>query len=206
MFSSARLTRLYAQCLSLLESSLPLGKRNISWSIVKNQMDIVVDKRFEKVKAQNFGPVLIRDSSNSNGELKSTFDYVKREHLVYDGIPYHRLPIARISARWNNTIINMLDSAGNKKYGKVSCRDAGFFNAKKKTELAGEVTGSTAATKALQKSCPQHVRVVVKGIGPGRKPSIAGLIKGGLKVVSISDITPLTRDRLPQRPRKIRRV
>lgn len=163
------------------------------------------DGRYEFVRNQDFGPVLLKDSGNRNGLLKAGFDYAKRSDLKYDGIPYHELPIARISARWNNTIINIMTSE-KKIICKVSCRDCGFFNAKKKTELAGEVTGKTAAVKALERGCVKHVRAVIKGIGPGRKPSVNGLVQGGMEVVSISDITPMTMTHLPQRPRAIRRL
>ena len=163
------------------------------------------EKHHQFVRNQDFGPVPVAESNNKDGHLASSFDYIKRTHLVYDGVAYKDLPIARVSARWNNTIITML-TPNIEKICKVSCRDCGFFNAKKKTELAGEVTGKTAAIKALEKGCGKHVRVVIKGIGPGRKPSINGLVQGGMKVVSISDITPLTMTDLPRRPRAIRRL
>ena len=176
-----------------------------SLSTHNSKSGLVVDQVYEKVKQQNFGPILIRDSQNSNGEIKSSFDYSKRADKLYDGIPYYLLPIARISARWNNTIITM------KKHDhsiicKVSARSVGFLHAKKKTELSGEVTGKAAAKKAAERGCTKYVRVVMKGIGPGRKSSINGLVQGGMTVVSISDITPLTMESLPQRPRQIRRI
>lgn len=48
------------------------------------------------------------------------------------------------------------------------------------------------------------VRVVVRGLGPGRASSIKGLEMGGLTVVSITDATRVSDN--PPRPRKARRV
>ena len=192
------------QCWVGVEQNVLLQSRNASSQNVSGS-NLFRDQHYEMVKNQDFGPVLIRDSKNSDGSLKSTFEYAKRTDQIYDGVPYHQLPIARISARWNNTLISMKEPSG-KFICHVSCRSAGFFNAKKKTELAGEATGQLAARKATTLGCHNHVRVLMKGIGPGRKPSINGLEQGGMTVVSITDITPLTMDGLPQRPRKIRRL
>ena len=188
--------------LMISEQNFLLSNRKTAY---KNSSTLVIDKVYEQVKKQNYGPILIRDSSNGDGRLKSTFDHSKRVDELYGGVPYYQLPIARISARWNNTIITM------KKHDhsiicKLSSRDVGFLHAQKKTELAGEVTGQTSAKRALERGCHEYVRVVMKGIGPGRKSSINGLVLGGMHVVSISDITPLTMESLPQRPRKIRRI
>ena len=55
-----------------------------------------------------------------------------------------------------------------------------------------------------------HVRVVVKGLGPGRVSALEGMVMGGLNVVSVSDDTPvfgLDQGQGPgPRPRKRRRV
>nr|XP_046191801.1 28S ribosomal protein S11, mitochondrial-like [Oncorhynchus gorbuscha] len=48
------------------------------------------------------------------------------------------------------------------------------------------------------------VRVLVKGLGPGRLSAIKGLTMGGLEVVSITDNTPVPHNGC--RPRKARRI
>lgn len=50
----------------------------------------------------------------------------------------------------------------------------------------------------------QTVRVVVRGLGPGRTSAIKGLQMGGLNIVSITDATRVSDN--PPRPRKARRV
>lgn len=79
----------------------------------------------------------------------------------------------------------------------------GFKNAKKKSTIAGQTTGE-AAGQRLKRRGILTVRVVVKGIGPGRISSVLGLAKCGINVVTITDNTPL--NELGPRPRKIRRV
>lgn len=37
----------------------------------------------------------------------TSWDYSKREHLTYGGIPYHELPVAFIRAKYNNTFIDI---------------------------------------------------------------------------------------------------
>ncbi|XP_038602996.1 28S ribosomal protein S11, mitochondrial-like isoform X2 [Tachyglossus aculeatus] len=68
---------------------------------------------------------------------------------------------------------------------------------------------SPAKTKqiipSLQKATVKgvtHVRVVVKGLGPGHLSAIKGLTMGGLQVVSITDNTPVPHNGC--RPRKAR--
>lgn len=56
---------------------------------------------------------------------------------------------------------------------------------------------------ALQKGL-HTVRVVVRGLGPGRASSVKGLQMGGLNIVSITDATRVSDN--PPRPRKARRV
>ena len=155
---------------------------------------------------QNFKPIPLSESTQP--ELQTTLDHMAREGELFGGVEYNKLPIATILARWNNTIIHVRDPDDKKiLYVHLSSRQIGIKGGKKKTEFAGEETGREAAIKALERACPQHVRVVLKGIGPGRKATIRGLGLGGFTVVSVSDQSPLyIGDKLPQRPRKIRRI
>lgn len=79
----------------------------------------------------------------------------------------------------------------------------GFKNARKKTTIAGQTTGVAAGQKLLRRGI-RTVRIVVKGIGPGRMVSVSGIASTGIKIVSISDRTKLPE--LGPRPHKIRRV
>ncbi|KAG8516313.1 28S ribosomal protein S11, mitochondrial [Galemys pyrenaicus] len=94
-------------------------------------------------------------------------------------------------------------SAENQPLARASCGTEGFRNAKKGTGIAAQTAGIAAAAKATGKGVT-HVRVVVKGLGPGRLSAIKGLTMGGLEVISITDNTPIPHNGC--RPRKARRL
>ncbi|XP_068847459.1 small ribosomal subunit protein uS11m isoform X2 [Capricornis sumatraensis] len=94
-------------------------------------------------------------------------------------------------------------SAAHQPLARASCGTEGFRNAKKGTGIAAQTAGIAAAAKATGKGVT-HVRVVVKGLGPGRLSAIKGLTMGGLEVISITDNTPIPHNGC--RPRKARRL
>ncbi|KAK6475033.1 28S ribosomal protein S11 [Huso huso] len=122
--------------------------------------------------------------------------------LRWGGKKYEELPIAHIKATYNNTHIQVTDHLGQYMV-RTSCGTEGFKNVKKGTPVAAQTAGISAAAKALVKGV-SFVRVVVKGLGPGRMSSIKGLTMGGLEVVSITDNTPIPHNGC--RPRKARRM
>ncbi|KAG8001347.1 28S ribosomal protein S11 [Nibea albiflora] len=86
---------------------------------------------------------------------------------------------------------------------RTSCGTEGFKNIKKSTPVAAQTAGISAAVKATAKGVT-FVRIVIKGLGPGRVSAIKGLTMGGLEVVSITDNTPVPHNGC--RPRKVRRT
>ncbi|XP_004398372.1 PREDICTED: 28S ribosomal protein S11, mitochondrial isoform X2 [Odobenus rosmarus divergens] len=94
-------------------------------------------------------------------------------------------------------------SAAHQPLARTSCGTEGFRNAKKGTGIAAQTAGIAAAMKAAGKGVT-HVRVVVKGLGPGRLSAIKGLTMGGVEVISITDNTPIPHNGC--RPRKARRL
>ncbi|XP_003413943.2 small ribosomal subunit protein uS11m [Loxodonta africana] len=122
--------------------------------------------------------------------------------LRWAGRKFEEIPIAHIKASYNNTQIQVI-SATNQPLAHASCGTEGFRNSKKGTGIAGQTTGIAAALKAVGKGVT-HVRVVVKGLGPGRLSAIKGLTMGGLQVISITDNTPIPHNGC--RPRKARRL
>ncbi|XP_055041334.2 small ribosomal subunit protein uS11m [Misgurnus anguillicaudatus] len=122
--------------------------------------------------------------------------------LRWDSKKYEELPIAHIKATYNNTHIQVTDSAGLYMV-RTSCGSEGFKNVKKSTPVAAQTAGISAAAKARAKGVT-YVRVLVKGLGPGRLSAIKGLTMGGLEVVSITDNTPVPHNGC--RPRKARRM
>ncbi|KAM7423665.1 hypothetical protein PAMA_000157 [Pampus argenteus] len=122
--------------------------------------------------------------------------------LRWDGKKFEELPIIHIKATYNNTHIQLTDSAG-LSMARTSCGMEGFKNSKKSTPIAAQIAGSSAAAKATLKGV-KFVRIVIKGLGPGRLSAIKGLTMGGLQVVSITDDTPVPHNGC--RPRKARRI
>ncbi|KAI1889773.1 hypothetical protein AGOR_G00166380 [Albula goreensis] len=122
--------------------------------------------------------------------------------LRWEGKKFEELPIAHIKATYNNTHIQVTDSQGQYMV-RTSCGTEGFKNAKKGTPIAAQTAGISAAAKAQVKGV-KFVRVVVKGLGPGRQSAIKGLTIGGMEIVSITDNTPVPHNGC--RPRKARRL
>ncbi|XP_029354450.1 small ribosomal subunit protein uS11m isoform X1 [Echeneis naucrates] len=122
--------------------------------------------------------------------------------LRWGGKKFDELPILYIKATYNNTHIQLTDSVG-QSLVRTSCGTEGFKNIKKSTPVAAQTAGISAAAKATAKGVT-FVRVVVKGLGPGRLSAIKGLTMGGLEVVSITDNTPVPHNGC--RPRKARRM
>uniref|UniRef100_A0A8D2M389 Small ribosomal subunit protein uS11m n=1 Tax=Zonotrichia albicollis TaxID=44394 RepID=A0A8D2M389_ZONAL len=126
---------------------------------------------------------------------------LQRNSMRWDGKVYEEVPIAHIKATYNNTHIQVV-SFDNQPFSRTSCGTEGFQNAKKGTAIAAQ-TAAMAAAKARGKGV-LHVRVMVKGLGPGRKAAIKGLTMGGLEIISITDNSPVPHNGC--RPRKPRRV
>ncbi|XP_029986743.1 small ribosomal subunit protein uS11m [Sphaeramia orbicularis] len=122
--------------------------------------------------------------------------------LRWGGKKFEELPIVHIKATYNNTHIQLTDNEGQPMV-RTSCGTEGFKNSKRSTPIAAQVAAISAATKAMAKGVT-YVRVLVKGIGPGRLSAIKGLTMGGLEVVSITDNTPVPHNGC--RPRKARRL
>jgi len=119
----------------------------------------------------------------------------KEKKSVYEGNVY-------IQATFNNTIVTITDLMGNA-LSWASSGGLGFRGAKKSTPFAAQTVTDTAAQKALQYGL-REVHVFVKGPGVGRESAIRQLGALGIKVRSISDVTPLPHNGC--RPRKTRRI
>lgn len=123
-------------------------------------------------------------------------------NLIFGDTLFSELPIISIKVTKNNTIMNLADYKGRAIVTR-SCGMEGFKNTRKGTNVAAQATGISMSLRAIENGC-NKVRVVVKGLGPGRMASIKGLQMGGLDIVSITDKTPS--NEYGPRPRKARRV
>ncbi len=109
---------------------------------------------------------------------------------------------AHISASFNNTIVSITDANGNV-LSWSSAGQAGFKGSRKSTPYAARLAGQNAARAAVDMGVVE-VNVFVKGPGPGRENALRALGASGLKVLSITDVTPIPHNGC--RPRKKRRV
>jgi small subunit ribosomal protein S11 len=107
-----------------------------------------------------------------------------------------------IFATFNNTIVTVTDSQGNS-VAWGSAGSAGFKGSRKSTPFAARLAAEQAIKAALAMGL-QEVELFVKGPGPGRESAIRAVQSLGLKVTSISDVTPVPHNGC--RPPKKRRV
>ncbi len=119
----------------------------------------------------------------------------KEKKSVYEGNVY-------IQATFNNTIVTITDLRGNA-IAWASSGGLGFRGAKKSTPFAAQSVAETAVQNAASYGL-REVHVFVKGPGIGRENAIRVLGTLGLKVKSISDVTPIPHNGC--RPRKTRRM
>ncbi|MGB7341998.1 MAG: 30S ribosomal protein S11 [Phototrophicaceae bacterium] len=118
---------------------------------------------------------------------------------VLKNIPYGQ---AHIYATFNNSIVSMTDQSGNV-IAWASAGTSGFKGSRKSTPYAARLAAESAAEQAQQHGM-KEVDVFVKGPGPGRESAIRAIQGSGLKVRSISDVTPVPHNGV--RPPKKRRV
>ena len=119
----------------------------------------------------------------------------KEKKSVYEGNVY-------IQATFNNTIVTITDLNGNA-LSWASSGGLGFRGAKKSTPFAAQTVTETAVQKAVSYGL-REVHVFVKGPGMGLENAVRALGALGLKVKSISDVTPIPHNGC--RPRKTRRM
>ena len=110
--------------------------------------------------------------------------------------------IAHIHASFNNTIITITDRQGNALSWATS-GGAGFKGSRKSTPFAAQVAAE-AAGRAAQECGVKNLEVRIKGPGPGRESAVRALNALGMKISSITDMTPVPHNGC--RPPKRRRI
>ena len=109
---------------------------------------------------------------------------------------------ANIHATFNNTIVTISDPQGNVVVWG-SAGSSGFRGSRKSTPFAARKAAEEVIKNAKDLGL-QEVDVFVKGPGPGREAAIRAIQASGVKVRSISDVTPIPHNGV--RPPKKRRV
>ena len=109
---------------------------------------------------------------------------------------------AHIKTSFNNTIVALTDKEGNVIVWE-SAGSAGFKGSRKSTPFAAQVAAETAG-RAAQDQGIKTLDVRIKGPGPGRESSVRALASLGIRINSISDVTPVPHNGC--RPQKRRRI
>ena len=120
----------------------------------------------------------------------------KNKRVIADGV-------AHVHASFNNTIITITDRQGNALCW-ATAGGSGYRGSRKSTAFAAQVAAERAATNAIEQYGMRSVDVFVKGPGLGRESSVRAMNGAGLKINSISDVTPIPHNGC--RPPKRRRV
>jgi|SRR5437660_10037082 len=107
-----------------------------------------------------------------------------------------------VTATFNNTLVTITDPKGNA-ISSGSAGSSGFKGARKSTPYAATTAVELVAKRAMDQGMKQ-VEVFIKGPGSGREAALRTLKAVGLRLLSISDVTPIPHN--GPRPRKRRRV
>lgn len=89
----------------------------------------------------------------------------------------------------NNTICTLVDMKGNP-VTWASAGTEGYKNARKATTTAAQATAEKIAARSAEKGY-NVVRIVMRGMGPGKHSAVTTLAKSGLKVVEIHEATSM---------------
>jgi small subunit ribosomal protein S11 len=110
--------------------------------------------------------------------------------------------VVHIQSTFNNTIITITDVSGNViSWSSAGAR--GFKGSRKSTPFAAQVASEVAGRAAIEQGI-KNLDVEIKGPGPGRESSVRALGALGIRITSISDVTPVPHNGC--RPQKRRRI
>ncbi len=110
--------------------------------------------------------------------------------------------VAHIRSTFNNTIITITDTKGNA-ISWATAGGMGFRGSRKSTPFAAQVAAEAAGKVAVECGV-KNLEVRIKGPGPGRESAVRALNALGIKISSITDITPIPHNGC--RPPKRRRI
>ncbi|PIR24868.1 MAG: 30S ribosomal protein S11 [Deltaproteobacteria bacterium CG_4_10_14_0_2_um_filter_43_8] len=115
------------------------------------------------------------------------------------------IPVGKvyINSTFNNTSITVTDPKGNV-LSWSTAGGCGFKGSRKNTPFAAQLAAEDAVRKAVDQCGLRSAAVIVKGPGAGRESAVRVLQRTGVKVMSITDKTPIPHNGC--RPPKRRRV
>ena len=110
--------------------------------------------------------------------------------------------VLHVHASFNNTIVTVTDRQGNAlSWGTAG--GAGFKGSRKSTPFAAQVAAEKAGRLALEYGV-KSLDVEIKGPGPGRESAVRAMSSLGIRITSITDVTPMPHNGC--RPPKRRRI
>lgn len=110
--------------------------------------------------------------------------------------------VAYITVSYNNTMIAIADSRG-EILAWSSAGSLGFKGTKKSTPYAANLVAKNVIEKSRKYNLV-NLKIVVKGIGPGRESAVRGLAGGGLNITALMDKTPIAHNGVkPPKPRRV---
>jgi small subunit ribosomal protein S11 len=110
--------------------------------------------------------------------------------------------VLHVHASFNNTIVTVTDRQGNAlSWGTAG--GAGFKGSRKSTPFAAQVAAEKAGRLALEYGV-KSLDVEIKGPGPGRESAVRAMSALGIRITSITDVTPMPHNGC--RPPKRRRI
>lgn len=121
--------------------------------------------------------------TSNKASAKAVKSRKKAKRQVSDGI-------AHIRTTFNNTEVTITDVQGNVISWSTSAK-CGFRGSRKSTPFAATEAANQAAQVVVENYGMKNVQVRLKGPGPGRETAVRGLVAAGLKVISITDVTPI---------------
>jgi small subunit ribosomal protein S11 len=110
--------------------------------------------------------------------------------------------VVHVHASFNNTIITITDRQGNALAWATS-GGQGFKGSRKSTPFAAQVAAESAGRVAMEYGV-KNLEVHIKGPGPGRESAVRALHGLGIRITTISDVTPVPHNGC--RPPKRRRI
>ncbi len=126
---------------------------------------------------------------------------VKKEKKSKKKVTKVAKAVVHIKNTFNNTIVTISDTKGNTLcWGSAGALN--FKGARKSTPYASQIVASTVMENA-DKFGIKTVEILVSGPGYGRESAIRSVIKSGLGVTLIKDVTGIPHNGC--RPRKLRR-
>ena len=109
---------------------------------------------------------------------------------------------AHINVSYNNTLISISDSKG-QVIAWSSSGLLGFKGSKKSTPYAANMVAKDCTEKAKKYNLT-NVKIIVKGVGPGRESAIRGIASTGLNILASHDNTPIAHNGVRRpKPRRI---